>query len=90
MPVLRSRSFPAIMTIPPALGCAITLSLLAFWVWRTLLTLKRGFDRLRRLHQIPCTGCSFFTGEMRLPCTVHPATAFTEGAISCRDFEAMP
>ncbi len=46
-----------------------------------------GLARLRRLHQIPCAGCAFFTGDCRLKCTVHPYRALSEEAIACRDFE---
>ena len=40
----------------------------------------------KRLHQIPCAGCQFFTGDYHLKCTVHPTFALTDEAINCLDF----
>jgi len=40
----------------------------------------------KRMHQIPCSGCKFFTGDYRLKCTVHPSRANTETAINCSDY----
>lgn len=48
-----------------------------------------GFVRLRRLHQIPCSHCAFFTGDYRLKCTVHPCKALSEDAIDCLDYEPL-
>ena len=39
----------------------------------------------KRMHQIPCTKCRFFTGDYRLKCTVNPDIANTEQAIDCPD-----
>ncbi|NJL02159.1 MAG: hypothetical protein HC838_17815 [Spirulinaceae cyanobacterium RM2_2_10] len=47
---------------------------------------RDAIDHLRRLHQIPCTGCAYFTGCQYLKCTVNPSIALTEGAVACRDF----
>ncbi|MEL6494993.1 MAG: hypothetical protein AAFQ41_07695, partial [Cyanobacteria bacterium J06623_7] len=40
----------------------------------------------KKMHQIPCTKCRFFTGDYRLKCTVNPAVANTEQAIGCSDY----
>ena len=40
----------------------------------------------KRMHQIPCSRCRFFTGDYRLKCTVNPEVANTESAIDCGDF----
>ncbi len=48
-----------------------------------------GVQRLRQLHQVPCSRCAFFTGDYRLKCTVHPCKALLEEAIDCRDFEPV-
>jgi hypothetical protein len=50
--------------------------------------LKEGIIYLKKLHQIPCSRCVFFTGDYHLKCTVNPLTAMSETAIACRDFEA--
>jgi hypothetical protein len=49
--------------------------------------LREGVQQLRRLHQIPCADCEFFTNDYRLKCTVNPYVACTEDAIGCSDFE---
>ncbi|MBW4551294.1 MAG: hypothetical protein KME35_09325 [Aphanocapsa sp. GSE-SYN-MK-11-07L] len=40
----------------------------------------------KRMHQIPCAGCQFFTGDYHLKCAVHPAIALSEAAIGCPDY----
>ncbi|AFZ34466.1 hypothetical protein Sta7437_0881 [Stanieria cyanosphaera PCC 7437] len=56
--------------------------------WRLIKITQTAFSYLKRLHQIPCSKCPFFTGDYRLKCTVHPITAMSEEAINCRDFMA--
>nr|WP_071588415.1 hypothetical protein [Chlorogloeopsis fritschii] len=65
--------------------CAWGISILSFWT--IVLSFKKGMGHLKRLHQIPCSGCEYFTNDYRLKCTVHPINACTEEAIDCRDFE---
>lgn len=43
----------------------VILSILSVW-----LTLKKGANHLKRLHEIPCHNCEFFTNDYRLKCTV--------------------
>ncbi|MDJ0675590.1 MAG: hypothetical protein QNJ36_09465 [Calothrix sp. MO_167.B42] len=50
-------------------------------------TLKIGTEHLRKMHQIPCSGCDYFTNDYRLKCTVNPIKACSEDAIGCIDFE---
>ncbi len=65
--------------------CSWGLTLLACWiVYRALID---GMNHLKRLHQIPCNRCAFFTNNYVLKCTVRPEQAGTEAAIGCRDFE---
>jgi hypothetical protein len=42
--------------------------------------------KAKQMHQIPCTGCQFFTNDPRLKCPVQPKIALTEEAIGCRDY----
>jgi hypothetical protein len=49
--------------------------------------MQDGMARLRRLHQVPCSRCAYFTGEYRLKCAVHPCRALSELAIGCTDYE---
>ncbi|MGF1539668.1 MAG: hypothetical protein ACFCU5_04325 [Pleurocapsa sp.] len=57
-------------------------------LWRVIAIAKRGVKYLKRLHQIPCSNCAYFTGDYRLKCTVNPLVAMSETAIGCRDFMA--
>lgn len=60
--------------------CLAATSLCRMAIWMGLigfvlaigLAVRDGYIRLRRLHQIPCSRCAFFTGDYRLKCTVHP------------------
>ena len=69
--------------------------ILAIFAWvivaLVFLTLYRffaaGSRRIKRLHQIPCSTCEFFTRSSCLKCTVRPSWAGTELAIGCPDFE---
>jgi hypothetical protein len=54
--------------------------------WRSLSMFKQAINHLKRLHQIPCDKCAYFTGDYRLKCTVNPLVAMSETAIGCRDF----
>jgi hypothetical protein len=62
--------------------------------WAILFVLLASFWTLtsdtvtqaKRMHQIPCAGCQFFTGDYHLKCTVHPAIALSEAAINCPDY----
>ncbi len=62
-------------------------SLLVGFVIAILAASREAIAHLRRLHQIPCTRCAYFTGCHYLKCTVNPSLALTEAAIACRDFE---
>ena len=42
----------------------------------------------KQMHQIPCSGCQYFTDDYRLKCTVNPTIANTEEAIECLDYQA--
>lgn len=54
--------------------------------WRLIAIAKQGVNHLKRLHQVPCDNCAYFTGDYRLKCTVNPTIAMSETAIGCRDF----
>ncbi len=41
---------------------------------------------MRKLHQIPCSRCQYFTDSYYVKCTVNPKLANTELAINCHDF----
>ena len=66
---------------------------IAFWsiigsfiVWKILQVANKGINYIKKLHQIPCANCVYFTGDYRLKCTVEPIKAMTENAIACKNF----
>jgi hypothetical protein len=70
--------------------CCLLISILSsLFIWSFWKVIKAGFFQLRRLHQVPCSKCVFFTGDYRLKCTVHPSKALSEEALNCLDFEPM-
>ncbi|MBE7381660.1 MAG: hypothetical protein F6J95_009660 [Leptolyngbya sp. SIO1E4] len=60
--------------------------LLAF-ILTLCLTVQDAIQQLRRLHQIPCHRCKYYTGSAYLKCTVNPVSAFSEDALHCCDYE---
>lgn len=67
--------------------CFVTIWALFFLLLRSIWIAGRdGFANVKRLHQIKCADCRFFTNDFRLKCTVHPTDALTEEAINCSDF----
>jgi hypothetical protein len=67
--------------------CFCIFGLLAVFLFSLGWAGQDGVKRLRRLHQVPCSRCAYFTGDYNLKCTVRPCEALTEAAIHCRDFE---
>ncbi|MCU0518139.1 MAG: hypothetical protein MUC60_15005 [Oscillatoria sp. Prado101] len=71
--------------VPICLVCAWVLVLmLAANLWSAV---ADGVARSKRMHQIPCANCAFFTGDYRLKCPVRPRIALTEEAIDCSDYQ---
>ncbi|MUL38311.1 hypothetical protein BWI75_18760 [Gloeocapsopsis sp. AAB1 = 1H9] len=62
-------------------------SLLVVLLCSIWMATRDGIAQLKRLHQVPCSRCAYFTGDYRLKCTVHPCKALTEDAINCIDYE---
>ncbi|MEH1962815.1 MAG: hypothetical protein V7L05_23760 [Nostoc sp.] len=60
----------------------IILVVLSLWA-----AARDSVTTAKQMHQIPCTGCQFFTDNYRLKCTVHPSIANTEEAINCSDYQ---
>jgi len=57
--------------------------LVCLTIWSAI---RQSVTIAKRMHQIPCTSCRFFTADYRLKCTVHPSLANTETAINCSDY----
>ncbi len=73
----------------------IAIFFISFWLFLMIVfsftvvrAFKKGAEQLKKLHQIPCYKCDFFTNDYRLKCTVHPTIACSEEALGCTDFEA--
>ncbi len=62
------------------------LSVLSLCSWSLVSCIIDAIAQAKRMHQIPCTKCRFFTGDYRLKCTVNPSLANTEQAIDCGDY----
>jgi len=67
--------------------CIFAWAFLGLSVWSLLGIAQAGIAEAKHLHQIPCSSCSFCTGDYRLKCTVHPFEALTELAINCPDYK---
>jgi hypothetical protein len=80
----RVTYFPVIPLCP----ILIWIVLVGFFLAICFAT-QEGIIRLKRLHQIPCSRCAFFTGNYRLKCTVHPCKALSEDAVDCLDYEPV-
>ena len=61
-------------------------SLTFLLAWNLWSAFKDSVTKAKRMHQIPCPGCQFFTNDYRLKCTVHPTIANSELAIHCSDY----
>ena len=56
-------------------------------IWSLWTTVQDTVTITKRLHQIPCANCQYFTGDYRLKCTVNPSVANSEAAINCLDYQ---
>ncbi|MFH7241300.1 MAG: hypothetical protein ACHWZW_00470 [Spirulina sp.] len=65
----------------------IAWGLVAMTVWQLIAVTRDGMQRARRMHQIPCADCRYFTNSPFLKCPLHPQTALSEAAIGCDDYE---
>jgi hypothetical protein len=75
-----SEFFPILVPI------LIWLTLMSFFL-AICVAIQDGVTRLKRLHQVPCSRCAFYTGSYHLKCPVHPYKALSEDAINCLDYE---
>lgn len=58
-------------------------------LWSLWAAVRDSVQRARRMHQIPCSECRYFSGNYLLKCPVHPHDALSEAAIGCRDFKPL-
>ncbi|MBN3872579.1 MULTISPECIES: hypothetical protein [unclassified Nostoc] len=73
------------LLIPICFVVAWTVTILAVLsLWTAA---RDSVTTAKQMHQIPCSGCQFFTDNYRLKCTVRPSIANTEEAINCFDYQ---
>jgi hypothetical protein len=73
------------LLVPICFVVAWTVTILVVLsIWSTA---RESVATAKQMHQIPCTGCQFFTADYRLKCTVRPSIANTEEAIHCLDYQ---
>ncbi|MBV6623535.1 MAG: hypothetical protein KI793_11460 [Rivularia sp. (in: Bacteria)] len=71
--------------VPICFVCAWSLIILIGWsMWTAA---RDSINTAKQMHQIPCSGCQYFTDDYRLKCTVNPSMANTEEAIECIDYQ---
>jgi hypothetical protein len=57
--------------------------------WNIWAALRDGIRNAKKMHQIPCANCRFFTKNYHLKCPVHPQEALSQEAIHCLDYEPI-
>ena len=73
------------LLVPICFVCAWALVILLGWsIWTAA---RASVKTAQQMHQIPCSGCQYFTDDYRLKCTVNPSMANTEEAIECMDYQ---
>nr|WP_242033697.1 hypothetical protein [Phormidium sp. FACHB-592] len=60
---------------------------LVSFLWSIGKAATQGWTKVQRLHQVPCSRCTFFTHDYHLKCPVHPYKALSEEAINCLDYK---
>ncbi len=63
-------------------------AMLLLFVLAILLAIQDGMRRLKRLHQVPCFHCRYYTGSPYLKCPLRPIEAASEAALHCPDYAA--
>jgi hypothetical protein len=58
----------------------------SFIFYKIVSEFSQGINHIKKLHQVPCSKCAYFTGDYRLKCPINPEIALSELAIDCRDF----
>jgi hypothetical protein len=79
--MLSAAVFLAIV-VPLGIWAMVLVFVLAI-----LLAVNDGIQRLRRLHQVPCFRCQYYTNSPYLKCPVRPFDAGSETALCCTDFQ---
>ena len=71
----------------------VPLCLITAWVFILMLAssvigmIVDVIRKSKKMHEIPCSNCQYFTNDYRLKCPVNPFQANTESAINCKDYQ---
>ncbi len=71
----------------------VTICFVSAWAlvilvgWSMWTTARDSVAIAKQMHQIPCSGCQYFTDDYRLKCAVNPSIANSEEAIECMDYQ---
>ncbi|NJO78359.1 MAG: hypothetical protein HC827_07415 [Cyanobacteria bacterium RM1_2_2] len=55
--------------------------------WTAWAAIRDTVSTAKKLHEIPCANCQFFTNTHFLKCPVHPKSALSTDAIDCPDYQ---
>lgn len=79
---MRSVDILLAIVVPLSIWAMVLVFVLAI-----LLAVSDGVQRLRRLHQVPCFRCQYYTNSPYLKCPVRPLDAGSEAALCCNDYQ---
>ena len=82
----RTTTSDNTMLLAPIYFLVFTGSLIFLRLSKSYRAARNQITTLKRLNQVPCSNCRFYTGNHYLLCTVHPSTALKEEAINCPDY----
>jgi hypothetical protein len=91
--VKTDEATPAETNTPDGLMLLGPVSFIVSWTVLFLMLSKIGtaarneiLVSIKRLHQVPCRNCQFFSNNTYLKCAVNPSTVLTEQAFNCSDY----
>jgi hypothetical protein len=95
---------PNLLQVPPSLLWRLTHTIQPFLVpicfvlawllvaalaWTTWTAIRDAVASAKKMHEIPCANCQFFTNTHFLKCPVHPKSALSTDAIGCPDYQRV-
>ncbi|BAY17325.1 hypothetical protein NIES2109_13460 [Nostoc sp. HK-01] len=93
--VQQEKTQPQGLNIPSATLYLSPIGLLFSWIifFLVLRKIQRFLDNkmvfsVKRLHQVPCKNCRFYSNNHYLKCAVQPSIVLTDEAKNCSEFSA--
>lgn len=84
--VLLYQLIHAIQPLVKPVCFVLAWGLLMMLAWNLGSAIADTMRRAKKMHQIPCANCTFFTSNYYLKCPVRPQIALSEEAIDCPDY----